>query len=217
MPGGAVEILSAMLSVEDIAKAPQEKLNLTGGPQKRHGEAPFQWVPRLFARDAVRKNTTRTYQDQEEEELKSQLAGTVGEDMLEPGQEQLEESRNERSKRRKPNVEDVGPRRRLRLAKKKVTMGLLGTAYDPEGLHYYMAAVESGYAGTRQKNPRVFSRGVGATGADAAGGGCHGQGGSPGAGHREHGGAVGQPAWGLHGTASALHTDCRGGLFTGAT
>ena len=34
--------------------------------------------PRLFARDAVRKDTTRAYQEQEEEELRSQLAGTVG-------------------------------------------------------------------------------------------------------------------------------------------
>ena len=43
MPGGAVELLSAMLSVEDIAKAPYAKLSLTGGPQKRHGEAMVQW------------------------------------------------------------------------------------------------------------------------------------------------------------------------------
>ena len=38
-------------------------------------------------------------------------------------------------------MEDVEPRSSLRLDKKKVTMG----------------AVESGYAGTRQINPRVFS------------------------------------------------------------
>ena len=43
MPEGAVEPLSAMLSVEDIAKAPQARLNLTGGPYKRHEEAPVQW------------------------------------------------------------------------------------------------------------------------------------------------------------------------------
>ena len=49
------------------------------------------------------------------------------------------------------------PRRILRLAKKKVTLGSLGTVDDPEVLPYYMAAVESGYAGTRQNNPRVFS------------------------------------------------------------
>ena len=76
--------------------------------------------------------------------------------MRETGQEQMEESRNERSEKRKPNVEDVGPRRSLRLAKKKVTMGLQGTVHDPEVLPYYMAAVESGYVGTRQNNPRVF-------------------------------------------------------------
>ena len=54
-------------------------------------------------------------------------------------------------------MEDVEPRRSLRLAKKKVTMGRLGTMDDPEVLPYYMAAVESGYAGTSQTNPRVFS------------------------------------------------------------
>ena len=43
------------------------------------------------------------------------------------------------------------------MAKKKVTLGSLGTVDDPEVLPYYMAAVESGYAGTRQINPRVFS------------------------------------------------------------
>ena len=36
-------------------------------------------------------------------------------------------------------------------------MGRLGTVDDPEVLPYYMAAVESGYAGTKQNNPRVFS------------------------------------------------------------
>ena len=35
-------------------------------------------VRRLFARDDVRKDTTRKYQDQEEEELRSQLADTNG-------------------------------------------------------------------------------------------------------------------------------------------
>ena len=31
-PGGVVELPSAMLSVEDITKAPQARLSLTGGP-----------------------------------------------------------------------------------------------------------------------------------------------------------------------------------------
>ena len=109
---------------------------------------------RLFARDAVRKDTTRAYLEQEEEELRSQLADTVGEARPEG---QLEESKRERRQRLKPNMEDVEPRRSLRLAKKKVTMGRLGTVDDPEVLPYYMAAVESGYAGARQINPRVFS------------------------------------------------------------
>ena len=107
--------------------------------------------PRLFARDAMWKDTTRAYQEQEEEELRSQLADTVGEETPEG---QLEERKKER--RRKPNMEDVEPRRSLRLAKKKVTMGRQGTVDDPEVLPYYMAAVERGYAGARQSDPRVF-------------------------------------------------------------
>ena len=113
-------------------------------------------APRLFVRDAMRKDTTRTHQDKEEEELSFQLVGTVGGDMPETGQGQMEESRSKRSKRRKPNLEDVGPRRSLRLAKKKVTVGLQETVHDPEVLPYYMAAVESGYPGTRQNTPRVL-------------------------------------------------------------
>ena len=114
-------------------------------------------VTRLFARDAVRKDTTRAYQEQEKEELRCQVAGTVREDRPEADLEQLEESRNKRSERRKLNMDDVEPRRSLRLAKNKVTMGPLGTVDDPKVLPYYMAAIESGYAGTRQNNPRVFS------------------------------------------------------------
>ena len=55
-----------------------------------------------------------------------------------------------RRQKLKPNMEDVEPRRSLRLAKKSVTMGRLGTVDDPEVLPYYMEAVERGYAGTRQ-------------------------------------------------------------------
>ena len=54
-------------------------------------------------------------------------------------------------------MEDVEPRRSLRLAKKRKTMGRLWTVDDPKVLPHYMAAVDSGYAGTRQNNPRVFS------------------------------------------------------------
>ena len=60
-------------------------------------------------------------------------------------------------------MEDVEPRRSIRLAKKKVTVGRLGTVDDPEVLPYYMAAVKSGYAGTRQINPRVVSEEEGAS------------------------------------------------------
>ena len=37
------------------------------------------------------------------------------------------------------------------------TKGITEVADDPEVLPYYMAAVERGYAGARQSNPRVFS------------------------------------------------------------
>ena len=57
----------------------------------------------------------------------------------------------------KPNMEDVEPRRSLRLAKKNVTLGRLGTVDDPEVLPYYMEAIERGYAGTRQRTLRVVT------------------------------------------------------------
>ena len=59
-----------------------------------------------------------------------------------------------RRKKQKPNMEEVEPRRSLRLAKKNVTMGRQGTVDDPEVLPYYMEAAESGYAGTRQSEER---------------------------------------------------------------
>ena len=43
------------------------------------------------------------------------------------------------------------------MAKKKVTLGDTGTVDNPEELPYYMAAVEEGYAGTRQRDPMVLS------------------------------------------------------------
>ena len=49
------------------------------------------------------------------------------------------------------------PRRSLRLAKKKVTMGRQGTMDNPEVLPYYMEAVESGYARTRERGLRNMS------------------------------------------------------------
>ena len=103
-------------------------------------------------------------------------------------------------------MEDVEPRRSLRLAKKKVTMGRLGTVDDPEVLPYYMAAVKSGYAGTRQNNPRVFSEEEDAPPPYI---------GEYGAGYGEYGGAVGQWARVLHWTASLLHTSW--GPITGET
>ena len=55
-----------------------------------------------------------------------------------------------RKRNQRPNVEEAPPRRSLRLAKKRVTMGAQGTVDDPEELSYYMQAVGSGYAGTSQ-------------------------------------------------------------------
>ena len=102
----------------------------------------------------MRKDTTRAYLEQEEEELRSQLADPVGEEAL---GEQLGESTRENRKRRKANVEDVEPRRSARLAKKRVTLGDTGPGDNPENLPYYMEAVESGYAGPGQSDPAVLS------------------------------------------------------------
>ena len=55
----------------------------------------------------------------------------------------------------------VEPRRRLRLAKKKVTMGRKGTLDDPEVRPYYMEAVKSAYAGTRKEGPEKHAGGGG--------------------------------------------------------
>ena len=53
-------------------------------------------------------------------------------------------------------MEEVEPRRSLRLAKKNVTMGAQGTMDNPEVLPYYMQAVDSGYLGTRKRNVKAF-------------------------------------------------------------
>ena len=102
---------------------------------------------RMFARDAVRKDTTRAFMPEEEEQLQSQLAGTG----LEPRpDEPLLEPLRGRKRNHRPNVEEAAPRRSLSLAKKTVTLGAQGTMNDPEELPYYMQAVESGYAGISQ-------------------------------------------------------------------
>ena len=106
---------------------------------------------RLFERKAVKKDTTKTYREAEEEELRSQMSGTALE-VREDGQ--LEESMGERRKRQRPNMEETEPRRSLRLAKKRVTMGRLGTVDDPKVLPYYMEAEEQGWAGTKKMCPR---------------------------------------------------------------
>ena len=96
--------------------------------------------------DAVRKDTTRAYQEQEEEELRVQIGGEVN---LEEQQQGGEKQRRRGMNR---NVEDVEPRRSARLAKKKVTMEDTEKEDNPEELPYYMEAVENGYAGTSQRN-----------------------------------------------------------------
>ena len=102
----------------------------------------------------MRKDTTKAYREAEEEELRSQLAGTVLEARPD---EQLEESMRGRRRKQKPNMEEVESWRSLRLAKKSVTMGRQGTVDDPEVLPYYMEAVESGYADTRKRGLRNVS------------------------------------------------------------
>ena len=79
---------------------------------------------RLFERTAVKKDTSKAYREVEEEEIRNQLAGTVLEARTD---EQLEQSMRERRQRQKPSMEGAEPRRSLRLAKKRVTMGCQGT------------------------------------------------------------------------------------------
>ena len=63
-------------------------------------------------------------------------------------------SMGEKSKRQRPNMEETEPRTSIRLAKKRVTMGLTGTVDDPEYLPYYMEAIKKGWAGPRQRRQR---------------------------------------------------------------
>ena len=58
-----------------------------------------------------------------------------------------------RRARQQPNLVQEEPRRSLRLAKKKVTMGEEQDSHNPEHLPYYMDAVEQGHAGM-WKGPR---------------------------------------------------------------
>ena len=105
----------------------------------------------LFERKEVKKDTTKAYREAEKEEFPSQVAGTVLEAKVD---KQLEESMRERRQRHGPNKEETEPRRSLRLAKKKVTMGRLDTVDFPEVLPYYMEVVKRGWAGTRKRDPR---------------------------------------------------------------
>ena len=57
----------------------------------------------------MKKDTTKTYREAEEDELGNQLSGTV---LKARTDEQLEESMRERRRRQKPNMEGVEPRRR---------------------------------------------------------------------------------------------------------
>ena len=103
---------------------------------------------RLFARDALRKDTTRAYQEQEEEELRVQLVGEVNLKEQQQGREK------QRRRGRNRNMEDVEPRRSARLAKKKVTVEDSEQEDDPKELPSYMEAVENGYAGTTRDQER---------------------------------------------------------------
>ena len=85
-------------------------------------------------------------------QIRSNLAGTVLESRPD---EQLEEPKRGRRQKQKPNMEEVEPRRSLRLAQKNVTVGRKGTMDDPEVLPYYMQAMESGYAGTKKRDARA--------------------------------------------------------------
>ena len=100
---------------------------------------------RLFMRLDVRLDTTRKYQEDEEEDLNSQLAGTG----LETRKDQeLEETRKRpRIARQAPNAEPEVPRRSSRLARKRVTLVDEERSHNPKNLAYYMDAVMEGHAG----------------------------------------------------------------------
>ena len=85
-------------------------------------------------RKEVRLDSTKKYQEVEEEELKSQLAGTS----LEAKNDgELEETMKEARKARQvPNTGQAEPRRSSRLARKRLTMGTEGSTHDPENLPY---------------------------------------------------------------------------------
>ena len=100
---------------------------------------------RLFMREDVRLDSTKKYEEYEEEDLSTQLAGTGLEARMD---QELAETRKRprRARQQASSVQDE-PRRSLRLAKKKVTMGEEQDSHNPEHLPYYMDAVEQGHAG----------------------------------------------------------------------
>ena len=100
---------------------------------------------RMYKWEDIRLDTTKKYQGIEEEELDNEWKGSE----LEARKDhKLEESlKVPRKARQSTNASDTGPRRSLRLAKKRVTLRPLEEAHDPNTLPYYMDPVEEGMVG----------------------------------------------------------------------
>ena len=100
---------------------------------------------RMYKREDIRLDTTKSYQENNEEDLDMELRGSE----LEVRKDQeLEESMKEPRKARQiTNTSETGPRRSSRLANKRVTLGTQEETHDPATLPYYMDTVEEGRAG----------------------------------------------------------------------
>ena len=99
----------------------------------------------MYKREDVRLDTTKRYQENEEEDLDKELRGSE----LEVRKDhKLEESlKKPRKARQITNTSETVPRTSSRLAKKSVTLRTQEEAHDPATLPYYIDAVEEGREG----------------------------------------------------------------------
>ena len=100
---------------------------------------------RMYKREDIRLDTTKRYQENEEEDLNKELRGS---ELEVRKNHELEESlKGPRKARHITNISDTKPRRSSRLAKKRVTLMTQEETHDPATLPYYMDAVDEGRAG----------------------------------------------------------------------
>ena len=111
---------------------------------------------RLFKREDIRLDSTKRYEEYEEEELNNQLVGTglkarshhkLVETMRAPRKARQASTTTE------PNADRPEPRSSMRLAR-RVTVGEQDDSRNPRELPYYMGAVEQGYAGRGEGRPQ---------------------------------------------------------------